>query len=201
MERKTDIHAVDLVRQVRDQQAKLLQGKSTEEIIEFFCKAGDVVRKPGRAKSRGVANKAPQWTSGAVRDQERKNPQITEQRFWKYGVSTVASSDPRIQEARVTRDQIIARLVDGRVISVPLAWFWRLSEATPAQRANFRIIGTGQGVHWPDVDEDISVEGMLHGTPAPRPKSRTQPVVRDASVGTGVPNRGMKPPARKVRRS
>ena len=70
----------------------------------------------------------------------------------------------------MTRDQIIADLVDGRVVSVPLAWSWRLSEATPAQRANFRLIGAGQGVHWPDVDEDLSVEGLLHGTPARRPK-------------------------------
>jgi len=54
------------------------------------------------------------------------------------------------------------------VISVPLAWSWRLSEATPAQRARFRLIGDGQGVHWPDIDEDISVEGMLHGVPAHR---------------------------------
>jgi hypothetical protein len=84
-------------------------------------------------------------------------------------MSTVASSDPRIQRVRVTRDEIVAHLVDGRVISVPLAWSWRLSEGTPAQRAHFRIIGTGQGVHWPDVDEDISVEGMLHGPPAHRP--------------------------------
>jgi hypothetical protein len=53
--------------------------------------------------------------------------------------------------------------VDGRVISVPLAWSWRLSDATPQQRANFRLIGTGQGIHWPDVDEDISVDGMLYG--------------------------------------
>lgn len=84
-------------------------------------------------------------------------------------MSTVASSDPRIQRVRVTRDEIVAHLVDGRVISVPLAWSWRLSEATPAERAHFRIIGTGQGVHWPDVDEDISVEGMLHGSPANLP--------------------------------
>jgi hypothetical protein len=83
-------------------------------------------------------------------------------------MNTVVSSDPRIQEVRVTEDEIIAQLVDGRVISVPLAWSWRLSEATPKQRANFRLIGTGQGVHWPDVDEDISVEGMLQGTPARR---------------------------------
>ena len=92
----------------------------------------------------------------------------------KRGMNTVASvnSDPRIQKVRVTKDQIIADLADGRVISVPLAWSWRLSEATPVQRAKFRLIGTGQGVHWPDVDEDISVEGLLYGTPAPRPNTR-----------------------------
>ncbi len=60
--------------------------------------------------------------------------------------------------------------MDGRTISVPLAWSWRLSEATPEQRANVRIIGNGQGAHWPDVDEDISAQGMLVGVPAPRPK-------------------------------
>ena len=85
-------------------------------------------------------------------------------------MNIAASSDPRIQRVRVTRDEIIADLADGRKISVPLAWSWRLSEATPAQRANFRLIGTGQGVHWPDIDEDIGVEGLLHGTPAPRPR-------------------------------
>jgi hypothetical protein len=87
-------------------------------------------------------------------------------------VNTAASNDPRIQDVRVSPDEIIARLADGRVISVPLAWSWRLSEATPKQRENFRLIGSGQGVHWPDVDEDISVEGMLHGVPAHRPRSR-----------------------------
>jgi hypothetical protein len=86
-------------------------------------------------------------------------------------MNTVASTEPRIQDVRVTEDEIIAHLADGRVISVPLAWSWRLSEATPKQRAHFRLIGSGQGVHWPDVDEDISVEGMLHGTPAHRPRS------------------------------
>ena len=83
-------------------------------------------------------------------------------------MTIVASNDPRILTVEVTDELISAHLADGRTISVPLAWSWRLSEATPAQRAKFRIIGTGQGVHWPDVDEDISVEGMLHGTPARR---------------------------------
>jgi hypothetical protein len=87
-------------------------------------------------------------------------------------MNTAGSNDPRIQDVRVTEDEIIAHLVDGRVISVPLAWSWRLSEATPKERANLRLIGSGQGVHWPDVDEDISVEGMLHGIPAHRPQSR-----------------------------
>lgn len=84
-------------------------------------------------------------------------------------MSTAADNHPCIQDVLVTEDEIIACLADGRVISVPLAWSWRLSEATPAQRANWRLIGSGQGVHWPDVDEDLSVEGMLHGVPAHRP--------------------------------
>ena len=98
-------------------------------------------------------------------------------------MNTVASSDPLIQKVRVTKDEIIAHLADGRVISVPLAWSWRLSEASAAQRANFRLIGTGQGVHWPDVDEDISVEGLLHGTPARRPGG-SPPGVRSQAPST-----------------
>lgn len=78
--------------------------------------------------------------------------------------------EARLVDIRVTEDEIIAHLVDGRTISVPLAWSWRLSEAIPDQRNNFKILGDGQGVHWPDIDEDISVEGMLCGTPAHRPE-------------------------------
>jgi hypothetical protein len=107
-------------------------------------------------------------------------------------MNTAASNDPRIQDVRVTADEIIAHLVDGRVISVPLAWSWRLSEATPKQRATFRLIGSGQGVHWPDVDEDISIEGMLHGVPAHRPQSRT---ATDARAGRNhePPNKRIQP--------
>lgn len=85
-------------------------------------------------------------------------------------MTTAATADPRIGRIDVTDDEIIAHLLDGRTISVPLAWSWRLSDATPDQRRNHEIIGSGQGVHWPDVDEDISAQGMLDGTPAPRPK-------------------------------
>ena len=84
-------------------------------------------------------------------------------------MSTAASVESRIDRVDVTDDTITAHLVDGRIISVPLAWSWRLAEATPGQRANWQLIGDGHGVHWPDVDEDISAEGMLHGLPARRP--------------------------------
>lgn len=91
---------------------------------------------------------------------------------WRHGMSIAVNEiEPRLLNIRVTEDEIIARLVDGRTISVPLAWSWRLSEATPEQRQNFKIIGDGHGIHWPDIDEDISVEGMLCGSPARRPKS------------------------------
>ena len=78
--------------------------------------------------------------------------------------------EPRLISVKVTDEEIIAYLVDGRTISVPLAWSWRLFEASSEQRSNFEIIGDGLGIHWPDIDEDISVEGMLRGSPARRPK-------------------------------
>jgi hypothetical protein len=85
-------------------------------------------------------------------------------------MNTVANSEPRIVAIEVTEDTITAQLADGRTISVPLAWSWRLSDATPEQRNNFKIIGTGDGVHWSDIDEDISARGMLYGVPARPPK-------------------------------
>jgi hypothetical protein len=102
--------------------------------------------------------------------------------------------EPRIQDAQVTEDEIIARLADGRVISVPLAWSWRLSDATPQQRANFRLIGSGQGIHWPDVDEDISVEGMLHGVPARRPRPTAGAKRAGGGRVQGPPNKRIQPP-------
>jgi hypothetical protein len=115
-------------------------------------------------------------------------------------MNTAGSSEPRIQDVRVTEDEIVARLVDGRIISVPLAWSWRLSEATPRQRARFRLIGSGQGVHWPAVDEDISVEGMLHGVPAHRPRP-----LQGRKAGGPAPRshptasrRGQEPPNRRI---
>ena len=85
-------------------------------------------------------------------------------------MSIAVNADARVKQVAVTDDLITFHLVDGRVVSVPLAWSWRLSEATTTQRDKYEIIGDGQGVHWPDVDEDLSVEGMFNGVPARRPK-------------------------------
>jgi hypothetical protein len=63
----------------------------------------------------------------------------------------------------VTDDALIADLADGRTITVPLAWFPRLARGTPAERNNWRLIAGGEGIHWPDLDEDISVESLLAG--------------------------------------
>lgn len=67
------------------------------------------------------------------------------------------------QNVTVTDDALIAELVDARTIMVPLAWFPRLAHGTPKERANWRLIGGGEGIHWPDLDEDISVESLLAG--------------------------------------
>ena len=85
-------------------------------------------------------------------------------------MSIAVSADARVKEVSVTNESITFCLVDGRVVSVPLAWSWRLSDANQNQRNNFEIIGDGQGVHWPDIDEDLSVEGMFNGVPARRPR-------------------------------
>ncbi len=85
-------------------------------------------------------------------------------------MTTVETSEPRIGSMDVTDELITAHLTDGRTISVPLVWSWRLSDATTTQRQNYEIIGDGEGAHWPDVDEDISAKGMLHGVPARPPR-------------------------------
>ena len=73
---------------------------------------------------------------------------------------------PEAERVEVTDDALMADLSNGRTISVPLAWYPRLVHATPAERRNWRLIGVGQGIHWPDLDEDISVEGLLAGRPS-----------------------------------
>lgn len=71
--------------------------------------------------------------------------------------------DPRAQTVSVTEDELVVRLRDGRTLGVPLVWFPRLVRASAEARGNHRLIGDGDGIHWPDLDEDISVRGLLRG--------------------------------------
>ncbi len=78
------------------------------------------------------------------------------------------SADERVKKVEISEDKLTVDLMDGRTISVPLAWYPRLINATPEQRNNWEISGAGYGIHWPDIDEDLSTEGLLRGAPAPR---------------------------------
>lgn len=75
----------------------------------------------------------------------------------------------RVKDVHVTADTLSVDLIDGRTIIVPLAWYPRLCEASPEQRGNWRISGAGYGIHWPDMDEDLSTAGLLRGAPAAAP--------------------------------
>ena len=77
-------------------------------------------------------------------------------------------ADERVAAVEFTDDALSVRLMDGRSISVPLAWYPRLLKASPKQRNHWEIAGGGYGIHWPDIDEDLSTEGLLRGAPAPR---------------------------------
>lgn len=76
-------------------------------------------------------------------------------------------ADERVMSVRIDDERLSVDLMNGRTITVPLAWYPRLFEATPEQRANWEIAGGGYGIHWPEVDEDLSTEGLLRGAPAP----------------------------------
>jgi hypothetical protein len=72
----------------------------------------------------------------------------------------------RVKGVQFTEDTIAVDLIDGRTIVVPLAWYPRLLDATVEQRRNWQLSGAGYGIHWPDIDEDLSTEGLLRGAPA-----------------------------------
>ena len=113
--------------------------------------------------------------------------------FWPHGENTV--DDPRIASASVADDMLSLRLDDGRIVSVPIAYYWRLAEATETQRQHFEILPNRRGIHWPDIDEDISARGVLTGTPAKRQDSgRRGPSSTPRSASAS-------PPARCARRS
>jgi Protein of unknown function (DUF2442) len=75
-------------------------------------------------------------------------------------------TDERVLDVRFDEASLVVDLMDGRTISAPLAWYPRLLHATPAQRADWEKCGGGYGIHWPDIDEDLSTEGLLRGAPA-----------------------------------
>lgn len=91
-----------------------------------------------------------------------------------FSGSSAPSSDERVLDVQFTDDAFSVSLRDGRVITVPLVWYPRLLDATAAQRNNWKIAGSGYGIHWPDVDEDLSTQGLLRGAPAPRASVRAK---------------------------
>ena len=81
---------------------------------------------------------------------------------------SVRVADERVADVRCSADTLTVDLIDGRTISAPLAWYPRLLHATPEQRGRWEPCAGGYGIHWPDIDEDLSTEGLLRGAPAPR---------------------------------
>ena len=78
----------------------------------------------------------------------------------------LAQESPTIDDVRVTEESLEVRLSDGREVSVPIAWYPRLVHASPEHRQIHRLIGRGHGISWPEIDEDISLENILHGSPS-----------------------------------
>ena len=87
------------------------------------------------------------------------------------GMTSLAHNDVadiRAKSLTIEDDRLVVELMDGRAIAAPLAWYPRLANATAEQRNNWKISGAGLGIHWPEIDEDLSTEGLLRGAPAPR---------------------------------
>ena len=82
----------------------------------------------------------------------------------KNGMNTLATNKTAfIASARVTREALVVSFDDGRTVSLPLAWYPRLAEGTAKERSHYELIGDGHGIHWPDLDEDLSAAGLLAG--------------------------------------
>lgn len=87
--------------------------------------------------------------------------------------ASISHAAPRAIDVTTDDNDLTVELADGRRVSVPVAWFPRLLHALPEQRRNWRLLGDGQGIHWPDIDEDLSVAGLLRGSDAPEATRRT----------------------------
>ena len=81
------------------------------------------------------------------------------------------AADERVLDVKFTKDALSVALRDGRTITAPLAWYPRLLNASTAERKNWRVAGGGYGIHWPDIDEDLSTEGLLRRAPGPAPRT------------------------------
>jgi hypothetical protein len=113
-------------------------------------------------------------------------------------------SEARAQTVKVTSDTLSVDLTDGRTIAVPLAWFPRLLHATAAERNNWRFIAKGEGIHWTDLDEDISVDGLLLGRQSGESNASLEKWLQSREPRRAphrkTPNKGMQPTAQKTRR-
>lgn len=99
-------------------------------------------------------------------------------------------------KVRVTDKELLADLVDGRTVTVPVQWYPRLANGTPAELRNWRLIGRGEGIHWPDLDEDIAVEDLLAGRPSGESQTSLQRWLKSRGL---LANKCMPPPRRKPR--
>ena len=115
-------------------------------------------------------------------------------------ISAAEITAPAVENVGITDDTLSVELSDGRTISAPLAWFPRLLHASKEERGRWRLIGRGQGIHWEEIDEDISVEGMLRGVPAHRPKSSVR-LSRPQANGRRAPSNNRLKRSDKARRS
>ena len=88
------------------------------------------------------------------------------------------------QNVQVTDEALIVDLSDGRTVSVPLAWFPRLLHGRPEERSKWRLIGDGEGIHWPDLDEDISVENLILGKPSGESQTSFKKLLKKRSKST-----------------
>lgn len=110
------------------------------------------------------------WASGFADHELRRVLRLVEdhvQEMSGHGMSTTDRQGEQVGDVRFEDDRMSVDLADGRTITVPLSWYPRLEKASPAQRGNWRIAGGGFGIHWPDLDEDLSTAGLLRGARAP----------------------------------
>ncbi len=99
-------------------------------------------------------------------------------------MNTLVIERARAQGVRVTDEELIVELEDGRILSIPLAWFPRLLHGTPEERSHWRLIGDGEGIHWPDLDEDIEVMHLLAGIPSRESPRSLQKWLRNRQKGS-----------------